>query len=73
LAFERGYGLHGLFIGVTVSLIYCAGWGTYLCLGTDWEKEVRKVEKRIANERDRKRVVCPEGGEEAGSERLESV
>ncbi|KAJ6501268.1 MATE efflux family protein [Mycena vulgaris] len=47
LAFNLDYGLHGLWIGLTVSLVYCAVFGTLLCVRTDWDHEVRKVLARI--------------------------
>ena len=46
LAFKQNFGLHGLWYGLTVSLIYCSAWGLYLCLRTDWEQEVAKVQTR---------------------------
>ena len=39
--------IHGLWIGLTVSLIYCAMGGVWLCLRTDWKKEVQKIVDRI--------------------------
>lgn len=53
LAFKHGMKLHGLWIGLTVSLVYCAAWGVYLCLRTDWKKEVQKVMDRLAAEQKR--------------------
>ncbi|KAJ6571996.1 mate-domain-containing protein [Mycena capillaripes] len=50
LAFDRDLGLHGLWIGLTVSLVYCAVFGTLLCVRTDWDREVRKVVARITAE-----------------------
>ncbi|KAF7291886.1 RNA helicase [Mycena indigotica] len=50
LAFNAGMGLHGLWIGLTFSLVYCAVFGSLLCLRTDWDREVRKVVARIENE-----------------------
>ncbi|KAJ7198620.1 mate-domain-containing protein [Mycena haematopus] len=50
LAFNLDFGLHGLWIGLTVSLVYCAVFGTLLCLRTDWDREVRKVVARIHEE-----------------------
>ncbi|KAJ7669264.1 MATE efflux family protein [Mycena polygramma] len=47
LAFNCDYGLHGLWIGLTVSLVYCAVFGTLLCVRTDWDHEVQKVAARI--------------------------
>ncbi|TFY73399.1 hypothetical protein EWM64_g10613, partial [Hericium alpestre] len=39
LTFKKDMGLHGLWIGLTVSLVYCAVFASYLCLKTDWERE----------------------------------
>ncbi|KAF9461938.1 multidrug/Oligosaccharidyl-lipid/Polysaccharide flippase [Collybia nuda] len=47
LAFRHGLGLHGLWIGLTISLIYCAIVGTWLCVKTDWDYEVLKVVQRL--------------------------
>ncbi|KAJ7484518.1 MATE efflux family protein [Mycena latifolia] len=47
LAFSCDFGLHGLWIGLTLSLVYCAVFGTLLCVRTDWDHEVRKVLARI--------------------------
>ncbi|KAJ7201671.1 MATE efflux family protein [Mycena pura] len=47
LAFNCDFGLHGLWIGLTVSLVYCSVFGTILCLRTDWNHEVDKVVARI--------------------------
>ena len=44
-------GLHGLWIGLTVSLVYCATAGVWICLRTDWAREVEKVRMRIAADR----------------------
>ncbi|KAG5723234.1 hypothetical protein E4T56_gene353 [Termitomyces sp. T112] len=51
LAFERHLGLGGLWVGYIVALTYCAVIGTVLCFMTDWEEEVLKVERRLAEER----------------------
>lgn len=40
-------GIHGLWIGLTVSLVHCSFFGTLLCVRTDWDREVRKVMKRL--------------------------
>ena len=50
LAFSWKMGLHGLWIGLTISLIYCSCAGTYLCLNTDWDHEAEKVRLRLENE-----------------------
>ncbi|KAJ7089340.1 MATE efflux family protein [Mycena belliarum] len=47
LAFSWDFGLHGLWIGLTVSLVYCAVFGILLCVRTDWDREVRKVLARL--------------------------
>ncbi|KAL5498225.1 ERC1_1 [Sanghuangporus vaninii] len=51
LAFPRNLGLKGLWVGLTVALFYCSVVGLWLCLRTDWEREVRKVEMRMEKER----------------------
>ncbi|KAL1941520.1 hypothetical protein VTO73DRAFT_6959 [Trametes versicolor] len=48
LAFWKGMDLHGLWIGLTVSLVYCAAVGVWLCLQTDWNRQVEKVRIRLA-------------------------
>ncbi|KAK7031271.1 ethionine resistance protein [Paramarasmius palmivorus] len=50
LAFNFDLGLHGLWIGLTISLIYCSIFGSAMCLRTDWNREVEKVMERIAND-----------------------
>ncbi|KAF5361082.1 hypothetical protein D9756_004872 [Leucocoprinus leucothites] len=65
LAFKYKMDLHGIWIGLTVSLVYCAVLGTWLALTTDWERQVDKVQKRLEAERemDRKtRLVEQEEG-----------
>ncbi|RDB24495.1 hypothetical protein Hypma_008480 [Hypsizygus marmoreus] len=59
LAFSWGLGLHGLWIGLTIALVYCAVIGSIICLRTDWNKEVEKVVARIAEE-DRLRKIAEE-------------
>lgn len=65
LGFKYGMGLHGIWIGLTVSLVYCAVLGTWIGLRTDWEHQVEKVQKRLAAERVNSRKA---GGIEEGSE-----
>lgn len=50
LAFTRKMGLDGLWIGLTVSLVYGSVIATVLCVRTDWHHEVNKVMKRVAEE-----------------------
>ena len=47
LAFSCHLGLHGLWYGITVSLVYCALCTTYMCIRTDWHREVQKVVERM--------------------------
>ena len=56
-AFKLEYGLHGLWMGLTFSLIYCAVLGTWLCVRTDWEKEVAKAQRRLQGEEDQKVTI----------------
>ncbi|PPQ95399.1 hypothetical protein CVT26_008245 [Gymnopilus dilepis] len=55
LAFSKHYDLDGLWLGLTFSLVYCAVIGTWVCLRTDWDSQVRKVLQRLKEE-DRRRV-----------------
>lgn len=63
LAFRQGLGLHGLWIGLAVSLVCCAVIGTGLCIKTDWDYEVLKVVQRLKNEENTRRA-----DEELGSQ-----
>ncbi|KAJ3485634.1 hypothetical protein NLI96_g4836 [Meripilus lineatus] len=47
LAFKWHFGLHGLWVGLTLSLIYASTIGVMICLRTDWDREVQKVRKRL--------------------------
>jgi MATE family multidrug resistance protein len=40
-------GLHGLWYGLTVSLIYSSAVGVTMALRADWDKELEKVQKRL--------------------------
>src|SRR5882724_1436627 len=51
LAFNLDMKLLGLWIGLTVALVYCAIVGVWLCVRTDWGDEVRKVQARVERER----------------------
>ncbi|KAG6899440.1 hypothetical protein C0995_005955 [Termitomyces sp. Mi166 len=53
LAFSWNMGLHGLWIGLTVSLVYCSFFGTLLSVRTNWDREVFKVMKRLQEEQDK--------------------
>ena len=50
LAFSHDFGLHGLWYGLTVSLVYSGCVGVWLALTTDWAYEVEKVVKRLKAE-----------------------
>ncbi|KAF8656526.1 hypothetical protein AX16_002490 [Volvariella volvacea WC 439] len=50
LAFNFAFGIYGLWIGFTVSLIYCSFFGTWLCLRTDWDHEACKVMERLKSD-----------------------
>ncbi|GJE86748.1 MATE efflux family protein [Phanerochaete sordida] len=50
LAFKRDYELLGLWIGLTLALVYEAVAGAWLCLRTDWNYQVEKVRARLAAE-----------------------
>ncbi|PCH45028.1 MATE efflux protein [Wolfiporia cocos MD-104 SS10] len=47
LTFWRHLQLAGLWIGLTVSLVYCAAIGVWICVRTDWRREVEKVQRRL--------------------------
>ncbi|KAF9445597.1 multidrug/Oligosaccharidyl-lipid/Polysaccharide flippase [Macrolepiota fuliginosa MF-IS2] len=53
LAFKFDVKLPGIWIGLAISLLYCAVLGSWVALRADWEYEVVKVERRLAEERDR--------------------
>jgi len=40
-------GLHGLWYGLTVSLIYSSVVGVTIALRADWDKELEKVQERL--------------------------
>ena len=43
--------LHGLWVGLTISLVYSAAAGVWISLRTDWEREVEKVRVRLEADR----------------------
>ncbi|KAJ2918977.1 hypothetical protein MD484_g1459, partial [Candolleomyces efflorescens] len=63
LAFTWKMGLHGLWIGLTISLVYCSLIGTYLCLKTDWNHEAEKVRLRLENEDRLRKAEMSKDGE----------
>jgi MATE family multidrug resistance protein len=52
LSFKYHMDLIGLWCGLTVALVYCSVFGTWVALRTDWQHQVYKVEKRLAAERE---------------------
>ncbi|GBE87674.1 Uncharacterized transporter [Sparassis crispa] len=62
LTFKHGLQLHGLWIGLTVSLVYCATVGVWICVRTDWDREVEKVRIRLAADQKRHHREDAEGG-----------
>jgi multidrug resistance protein, MATE family len=50
LTFTWHLGIHGLWIGLTFSLVYCSALGSWVCWRTDWGKEVVKVIQRLKEE-----------------------
>jgi Na+-driven multidrug efflux pump len=47
LTFEADMKLWGLWTGLTTALVYASVFGTYFCLKTDWNGEVKKALDRI--------------------------
>ena len=62
LAFSWNMGLHGIWIGLSVAIVYSAVVGTYLSLKTDWDCEVKKVVERMEEEERLKKRRDEEGG-----------
>jgi len=52
--------LLGLWIGLTVALVYAALAGVWLSLTADWDKEVQKVQDRVERERQLGKKVAVE-------------
>ncbi|KIK23952.1 hypothetical protein PISMIDRAFT_678674 [Pisolithus microcarpus 441] len=48
LTFKRDFGLFGLWWGLNIAMAYASSIGLYICLTTDWDKEVEKVVARLA-------------------------
>ncbi|KIK58000.1 hypothetical protein GYMLUDRAFT_45564 [Collybiopsis luxurians FD-317 M1] len=67
-------GLAGLWVGLTIALIYCAGFGIAMSVWTpDWEQEVKKVEKRVEEEGEREREREEQERERADSRRKSRI
>ncbi|KIP09793.1 hypothetical protein PHLGIDRAFT_116113 [Phlebiopsis gigantea 11061_1 CR5-6] len=50
LAFSKNADLMGLWVGLTVALVYESLVSSWICLRTDWTYEVEKVRRRLAAE-----------------------
>ncbi|KIK96911.1 hypothetical protein PAXRUDRAFT_768490 [Paxillus rubicundulus Ve08.2h10] len=48
LAFEQDLRLYGLWWGLNIAILWQASISSYLCITTDWQKEVDKVIARLA-------------------------
>jgi multidrug resistance protein, MATE family len=44
-------GLHGLWCGQTLSLIYISTVGVWIVLRTDWDQEMQNAQKRLEEDR----------------------
>ena len=40
-------GLHGLWYGLTIALVYGSTVGVWMGLNVDWDREVQKVQQRL--------------------------
>lgn len=69
LAFHESYrlGLVGIWIGLSLSLVYAAVIYVWICLRVDWDKEVMVVAKRI-NASKEAAMLLAIGTEELSSE-----
>jgi len=47
LAFRHNMGLHGLWYGLTLSLVYGSVVGVSMALQADWNRESEKVQRRL--------------------------
>jgi MATE family multidrug resistance protein len=47
MAFQRNMGLHGLWYGLTLALVFGSVGGVWIALKTDWSREVQKVQRRL--------------------------
>jgi len=51
-AFKQDMNLWGLWIGLTIALVFTSGVGGLIVSWTDWDHEVKKVMERLESERD---------------------
>jgi hypothetical protein len=68
-------GLAGLWLGLSISLVYCATIGVWICLRADWNWEVIVVTKRLkaAREAARKMAVGDQESEEDDTDDMSIV
>ncbi|KAJ3567383.1 hypothetical protein NP233_g6401 [Leucocoprinus birnbaumii] len=68
LAFKYKKDLFGIWTGMTIALVCCAFLGTWLAFRTDWDYELEKAQRRLAEEKERarkmKRAPLEEGAQE---------
>ena len=50
LAFKQDMNLSGLWVGLTIALVFTSGLGGPLALWVDWDHEVKKVMDRMESE-----------------------
>ena len=50
LTFKYGMALYGLWIGLSVALLYGSIVTVWIILRTDWELEIQKVAERLARD-----------------------
>jgi MATE family, multidrug and toxin extrusion protein len=65
LAFTRDMKIIGLWVGLTVALVYCAVVGVWLCVRADWDAEVQKVRNRVERERQLGKRLAGQIGQDA--------
>ena len=51
LAFKQDMNLWGLWIGLTIALVFTSGIGGLIVLRADWDHEVKKVMDRLESDR----------------------
>ena len=59
LAFRQDMKLWGLWIGLTIALVFTSGIGGLIVLRADWDREVKKVMERLEDDRN------PDGDDES--------
>ena len=57
LAFKHDMRLWGLWMGLTVALVFTSAIGSLIVLWTDWDREVEKVAETLEDDR----KLCEDG------------